>query len=342
MVWKKMMNTKRKTLIKKAVAVITLSAFLISLTACGSGKQTTTDAEGNTIEVTTQDRNPESVVDKYKKTVEQSQYMMHALGGMNGKTYINSIDGLKMTYEAGYRLFEGDVCFTSDDVLVMAHSGKDNVWSEADWNDRIGVAYPFKDENGEELTESNMDFFRKNGYSFENHTCSYDSFMSFRIQGEYKATSFAEVVDFMSKHDDMYLMVDAGNRSYESTKKLYEMIVEVCGNNPLILDRLIAGGQTTDMMKAVKETYDFPILNMYYAADDVREESIYTTDQFIQYCKDNQIISFSTAKETYNETVGAELKKGGLISYVFTVDTFEEADLMRSYGADIIGTDFLW
>ncbi|SNU07944.1 Glycerophosphoryl diester phosphodiesterase family protein [Lachnospiraceae bacterium] len=336
------MKKRGKIILKRTFSLILIGALIISLTACGAKKQTIVDQNGNVVEVKVQDRKIEDTVTNYKKTVESSQYMLHALGGMDSKTYINSIDSLNITYNAGYRLFEADVSYTSDDVPVLAHSAQDNVWTESDWNERIGMAYPFKDENGEEMTESDMDYFRKNGYSFQDHTCSYDTFMSFRIQGEYTATSFADIAKFMEKHDDMYLMVDAGNRDYESTQKLYKLIVAACENNSRVLDRIIAGGRTTDMMKAVKETYDFPLLNMYYDSDDMREESIYSTEQFVQYCKDNNITSFSTAKETYNETIGAELKEAGLISYVFTVNSFDEADIIRSYGADIIGTDFLW
>ena len=324
----------------KIVAVVAAGIMIASLSACGS-KNTSTLSDGVT-EVSVMDRDTDGVVEGYKKTVENSEYIMHALGGMDGKSYINSIDCLRKTYEAGYRLFEADVSYTSDDVLVLAHSGQDNIWSEADWNDRIGIAYPFRNMNGNELTEESKDYFTSNGYDFDDHTCNYDSFMTFRIQGEYTATSFSDIVQFMKEHDDMYLMVDAGNRSYESTQKLYKMILDTCKNDYSVLDRIIAGGQTTDMMQAVKDTYDFPLLNMYYAGDDVREESIYSPEQFINYCNENGIISFSTAKETYNDYNGAALKEAGLISYVFTVNDSDEAALMKSYGADVIGTDFLW
>ena len=52
-----------------------------------------------------------------------NRYIMHALGGMDGKySYTNSIDALERTYAEGYRLFEVDVSFTSDNKLVLAHS----------------------------------------------------------------------------------------------------------------------------------------------------------------------------------------------------------------------------
>lgn len=261
----------------------------------------------------------------------EERYIIHALGGVNGKSYINSIDTLEACYNAGFRLFEGDVSFTSDGVLVMAHSGENNEWSQNDWEQRLGQEYPFAAES--EVPE---------GYNEEKHLATYSDFMNFKIQGEFKATSFSEVLDFMETHTDMYLMVDAGSRSYEDTKIYYQEIVRLANGRTDVLDRLIAGGQTTEMVKAAREAYDFPLINLYYDSDEKREEILSTPEKFVQYCKDNNISSFSVAKETYTEDVAKALEDSKLKSYVFTVNDVEEADRLRSYGADVIGTDFLW
>ena len=271
------------------------------------------------------------IIATYKSTVSSSEYIIHALGGMDGvDNYINSIDCLEKTYEAGYRLFEADVSFTSDGVLVLAHSGEKNVWSKNDWEKRLGQEYPF---------ESGTVPY---GYDEEKHLATYKDFMAFKIQGKYKATSFAELLDFMETHMDMYVMVDAGGRSYEDTCVYYQEIVKEADGRTDVLDRLIAGGQTTEMVKAAREAYNFPLINLYYSADDKREEIIYTPESFVKYCKDNDITSFSVAKEVYTQEVAEKLEDSGLISYVFTVNDSSEDKKLREYGADIIGTDYLW
>ena len=261
----------------------------------------------------------------------EDRYIIHALGGMDGRSYINSIDCLEACYDAGFRLFEGDVSFTSDGVLVMAHSSENNVWSRNDWEERLGQAYPFAAEG--EVPED---------YNAEKHLATFQDFMNFRIQGEFKATSFGEVLDFMETHKDMYLMVDAGCRSYEDTKIYYHEIVKNAGGRTEVLDRLIVGGQTTEMVKAAKEEYDFPLVNLYYNSDEKREEIISTPEKFVAYCKENGITSFSVSSEVYTEDVARALEDSELTSYIFTVNDVEEADRFRSYGADVIGTDFLW
>ena len=281
---------------------------------------------------------PESALLKdYRKTVSSSDYIIHALGGMDGEEcYINSIDCLEKTYAAGYRLFEADISFTSDGVLVLAHSGENNVWSKNDWEKRLGQEYPFADdESGEKPSVPE-------GYDETKHLATYSDFMTFKIQGKYKASSFAELLDFMEEHTDMYVMVDAGNRSYEDTQTYYQEIVKAASGRTEVLDRLIAGGQTTEMVKAAREAYDFPLINLYYPADDKREEIIYTPEKFAEYCKENDITSFSVAKEVYTKEVAEKLEKSNLISYVFTVNDPSEDKQIRGYGADVIGTDYLW
>lgn len=52
----------------------------------------------------------------------------HALGGMDGKDYLNSREGFLFMYEQGVRLFELDLSRTSDGVWVCRHN----------WNDSMG------------------------------------------------------------------------------------------------------------------------------------------------------------------------------------------------------------
>ncbi|MBP3719355.1 MAG: hypothetical protein J6I58_07530 [Eubacterium sp.] len=270
-----------------------------------------------------QEKERDKLIEDYRSVVDSSDYIIHALGGMNKeKCYINSIDTLDTTYQAGYRLFEADISFTSDDVLVLAHSGENNVWSENDWKLRLGQEIP-NNVNNKRL-------------------CTYDQFMSFKIQGEYQATSLAGLFDYMEVHRDMYVMVDAGNRSYEDTLKYYTELVKVADGREDILNRLIAGGQTTEMVRAAREAYDFPLINLYYDKDEKREKELATPEKFVEYCHKNDIISYSVAKEVYTEEVGKVLGDSDLIGYVFTVNDKQEASQLRSIGADVIGTDYLW
>ncbi|MBR6402954.1 MAG: hypothetical protein IKS48_06175 [Eubacterium sp.] len=271
----------------------------------------------------------EELISDYKRTVSENKFIIHALGGMEGRySYVNSIDCLQTAYEAGYRLFEADISFTSDNVLVLAHSAENNIWTKNDWDKRLGQPFPKAGS----------------GANPEKHLCDYATFMTFKIQGRFKATDLAEIFDFMEEHTDMYLMVDAGKRSYEDTLAYYQELVKVAEGRTSVLNHLIAGGQTTDMVKAAREVYDFLIINLYYDSDDKREEILKTPEDFLNYCKEYGIVSYSTSKDNYTEKVAGILSSqdSGLTGYVFTVNDGVEEGMILQKGDVVIGTDYLW
>jgi len=310
-----------KTLRYRIKYIVSILLVMTILSGCGR----TNDASKSGEEIS-------SFMEDYRSAVSSSDYIVHALGGEEDRSYINSIDMLDKAYKEGLRVFEADISFTSDGVLVLAHSGEDNVWSKNDWEKRLGQKYPFDDESVKDYE----------CYDADKHLCSYEVFKSFKIQGRYTANSFAELLDYMEEHVDMYLMVDAGHRSYADAKAYYEAIVEAADGRTQVLDRLIAGGQTTDMVKAAREAYDFPLINLYFDKDENRESIIYSAEDFVRYCDAESITSISIAKEVFTEDVAKVISDSDLIIYVFTENDESEAEHILSLGADMVGTDFLW
>ncbi len=100
------------------------------------GKKYNSDSNNFTIKMGNMISN-DGVEEKYINTVNSSTYMMHALGGVDGKyMYVDSIDALELSYNSGYRLFEVDVNLTSDGVPVLVHG-----WNKSDYIKRIGAQY---------------------------------------------------------------------------------------------------------------------------------------------------------------------------------------------------------
>lgn len=94
------------------------------------------------------------------------------------------------------------------------------------------------------------------------------------------------------------------------------------------------------MIKAIKECYDFDIINLYWSAKDKREESIDTQEAFVEYCKKNGISSLSLSKDRYTEEFGKYMKENNMIVYVFTENNKNVAkEILKS--ADLVGTDFI-
>lgn len=266
------------------------------------------------------DSNEQDAMRLYRDTVERSQFMLHALGGDSGRTYVNSVEVLSAWYNRGARLYETDVWETSDGKLVLTHrNSTDGSLSKSDC-ERLGLEYPADP--------------------------TFEEFMRCKVWGHYPTSSFQDLVDFMAQHDDLYVMIDIQNRSYADTKALYGKIYDVAYNGMgggSVLDRFIAGGWTSDMIRACRDVYDFKILNLYWAAESQREFK--KAASFISYCKKNGITSFSTSTGRFKEDSRSIeiLIASGLISYVFTInDVSEYADFMLEYpDVNCIGTDLL-
>ena len=61
-----------------------------------------------------------------------------------------------------------------------------------------------------------------------------------KIKDKYTTMGFDDLVSYMKKYKDIYVMLDIGSKTYEETKKIYSEILNVTQNKN-ILDRLITG-----------------------------------------------------------------------------------------------------
>ncbi len=145
----------------------------------------------------------------------------------------------------------------------------------------------------------------------------------------------------MTKHDDMYVLVDVWNRNYTDMLTIYNAIVNSAGGNNSALEHLIVGGHSTNMINAVKSVYNFKIFNLYFAEEKSRDKALYTPKQMIDYCKANKIQGFSVDANVFTDDIAKQFKNSGLIIYVFTVNDQVKANHFLDVGASIVGTDFL-
>lgn len=135
----------------------------------------------------------------------------HALGGMDGKDYLNSREGFLFMYEQGVRLFELDLSRTSDGVWVCRHN----------WNDPMGQW----DGNGKKvLTEK--------------------EFRQSKIYGKYTPMTLEDFFLLLKDYPDAYVLIDSKQyslRNYQRTLEDYSDYVEIARNAGAgeTLDRII-------------------------------------------------------------------------------------------------------
>ena len=101
----------------------------------------------------------------------------HAGGAVDSCIYTNSREAMEQAFEKGYRFVEFDLLFTSDSVLVAAHSWSDfNAMTDSA---HLGDTVP-----------------------------SFSDFASRRIYGRYTPLSAAEINTFFEQHDSLFLVTD--------------------------------------------------------------------------------------------------------------------------------------
>lgn len=101
----------------------------------------------------------------------------HAGGAVDSCIYTNSREAMERSMQKGYRFIEFDLLFTSDSVLVAAHSWErfNSMTGYEDWGDSVPA---------------------------------YSDFVSRKICGRYTPLSAREINSFFEQNDSLYLVTD--------------------------------------------------------------------------------------------------------------------------------------
>ena len=86
------------------------------------------------------------------------------------------------------------------------------------------------------------DYEKKMGieYDSDNNIMTYEKLKNVKIKGKYTTIGFENLVDYMKKYKDIYIMIDIGKKSYKETNKIYSEMLNITKDSG-ILDRLITG-----------------------------------------------------------------------------------------------------
>lgn len=160
----------------------------------------------------------------------------HAMGGIDGISYTNSLEAFIENYKAGYRIFEVDLIFTSDNKLVAKH----------DWDSNNGTAL------------------------------SYSEYMNSKINGKYTPLDFEGIVILMQTYKDFYIITDTKETDQANTAKTFQDIYNTASStDSSILDRIIPQTYSQDMYGWITGIYDFKdIIYTLYQSNDSDDQVI--------------------------------------------------------------------
>jgi glycerophosphoryl diester phosphodiesterase len=240
--------------------------------------------------------------------VPNNRFVAHALGGIDGKPYTNSLEALEASYKKGHRVFEVDLILTSDNKLVARH----------DWREM------FEQSSGRTGEEKGKPM-------------SLNKFKSMKIYRKYTPLDFHGICIFMKEHTDVYLSTDTKETTKKGVDEGFKVLVETAKKvDYSILDRIAPQIYNQEMLPWIKEHYDFKdIIYALYMSPD-------TDEQVVDFVAKNNIKVVLMHLGRQNKEFVRKLKEEGAYTYVHTVNLLSVVEkLINEEGVQGVYTDFL-
>ena len=233
----------------------------------------------------------------------------HALGGLDGKEYLNSRESFLSMYNQGVRLFELDLSRTSDGVWVCRHN----------WNESMGQ---WEGTGKKVLTER--------------------AFTSNKIYGKYTPMTLEDFFLLLKDYPDAFVMIDSKQysvRNYQMTLEDYCEYVEIAqaAGAGEVLDQIIPEIYSKAMFPGTAMIYSFPS----YIYSLWQEYSTEDLEEIASFCREKKIPAATIYWKYWSDEAEEIFEKQGIHLFVYTVYDWNQALKYIAAGAEGICTDFL-
>lgn len=145
----------------------------------------------------------------------------HSGGGIDNHKQTNSKEAWRHAYDNGTRIFDADLSFTSDGIIVLRH----------EWSD--------------DLQQGNIS---------EDRIPNYEEFMHTPIFHKYQPVSIFDVIDFMKKNADVFVACD-----FKDGIEILEKLIATFKKNDCLnlFDRIIVSLYDYEDYYQAKKLYNF-------------------------------------------------------------------------------------
>lgn len=244
-------------------------------------------------------------------TEEWTKYPLiaHALGGIDGVDYTNSLEAFKTNYDKGQRVFEVDLSLTQDGQLAARH----------DWEGYLATKF-----------EQNIPADQLN------EPLTLKEFKGYKILKDYTPLSFMNVVRILEKYPDVYFITDTKETDPALVQKQFTLIKDTVNKvDPALLDRLIPEIYSPEMMTQVKNLVPFKhvIFSIYMSSMEPNEVA--------KYVKENQIHVVAMPFERATRSYMKKLSDAGAVVYVHSLNNVDDVNKYLAMGVHGVYTDFL-
>ncbi|MDO4340452.1 MAG: phosphatidylinositol-specific phospholipase C/glycerophosphodiester phosphodiesterase family protein [Eubacteriales bacterium] len=238
---------------------------------------------------------------------ENYRIIAHAMGELDGYTYLNSRESFLAYYEQGCRLFEVDLTRTSDGVWVCRHS----------WNDPMGQ---WEEEGKKTLTA--------------------EEFLSAPLYGKYTPMSLKDLFLLLKDYPDAFVLLDSKQysvRNYQKTLEDYSEYLEIAreAGAEQVLGQLIPEIYNEAMFPGTALMYKFPsyIYSLWqkYSAEEL--------ETIADFCKEKGIPAVTIYEQYWTEEIQGIFDRQGILVYIYTVNDLNKANEYLNAGVAGICTD---
>ena len=232
---------------------------------------------------------------------DQPVLIAHALGGVDGYEYTNSLEALELAYENGLRVFEADIQIV-DGQLLLLHDL----------------------ERAAEMC------------GFESTAFSADDYLASELYGRYTPMSWRDLLAFMQSHPDVYVVTDTKyNEQPHMSYAVAAVAAETQNYDAALLDRVIVQIYSRQMLESVMDIYPFKsvIYTLYMSADD--EETVRS------FCAGSGVGAVTMPQSRCSEEFTASLGALGVSALTHTVNDAQQGALLSESGVSGLYTDFL-
>ena len=228
----------------------------------------------------------------------------HALGGINGKVYTNSLEAFEANYALGHRVFEVDFDLTDDAYYLIASHDQQT------WRETAGAPQdaPYTREN----------------------------FLHPDFESGYTLLDYRDIVDLMSEYPDIYNVTDTKYTDRESVLLQFSQLVRYALlTHPEVLDRVVPQIYHESMLDWVMTVYPFKsVVFTLYATQ-------WTPDSVYDFCERSGVRFVTMWSNIPSPELLESWERLGIITAAHTINDVDEAIRLLDTGVDMLYTDFL-
>lgn len=241
-----------------------------------------------------------------RKWYQSYHFISHSGGGINGRTYTNSKQAWNLSYQNGNRVFDADLAFTSDGVLVLRH----------EWTDNL-------ETGGVVISESNhsFDLNRSERIIAEQDIPDFKMFYNTKIFYKYDPMSCEDMLKFMDMHKDLYVSCDVKGDYAEAYRSLVDLAIELKLEDNL--KRIIVNFYRYEDYDTINSVYPFD--NYVFRQHFGRAHNYY---EMIEFCVKNKIPVVNLSACYANDEGVQLMREYGLHPVVAVCDYISD---MRAY-----------